>query len=160
MSRSTLLVFLACAAFAQQSIPSDEARLETAASWPRSEPLLRADTKSAEVGVVVRDDRGHPVGSLTKDDFQIEDSGKKPEITAFRAEAAGPAIAAHAGGSVQSVNPPAGAVPTTPPKFIGLFFDDFSMGPGEIMQARIAGKHFVKEALAQGELVASFFRFV
>ncbi len=109
---------------------------------------------------MVRDDRGHPVGGLTKDDFQVEDSGKNTEITAFRAETAGPAIVAHGGGSVQSVNPPAGAAPTTPPKFIGLFFDDFRTGPGEITQARIAGKHFVKEALAQGELVVSFFRFV
>jgi len=105
---------------------------------------------------VVRDDRGHPVGGLTKDDFQIEDSGGKAEITAFRAEAAGAAIAGQGAAFGQSGNPSAGVAPTTPPRFIGLFFDDFSMGPAEIMQARIAVTRFVKEAVEHGELVAVF----
>ena len=158
MSRLAVSCLLACAAIAQQGIPSDEARLQTGAYWPRSDLVLRAETKSVEVGVVVRDERGHPVGGLTKDDFQIEDSGKKADITAFRADVAQPAIAAQGTGSAsgQSVTPPTSATPTNARRYIGLFFDDFSMGPGEIMQARIAGKRFVKQALADGELVAVF----
>src|SRR6185437_7122475 len=155
MSRLAVSCLLACAAIAQQGIPSDEARLQTGAYWPRSDLVLRAETKSVEVGVVVRDERGRPVGGLTKDDFQIEDSGKKADITAFRADVAQPAIAPGTGSaSSESVTPPTSATPTNARRYIGLFFDDFSMGPGENMQARIAGKRFVKQALADGELVA------
>lgn len=155
MYRLTLLGFLACAAIAQQSIPSDEARLQSTDYWPRPQTVLRAESKLVEVGVVVRDNRGHPVGGLTKEDFEIEASGKKREIVAFTPEVSGPALAEPAA-TTQENSPAARALAKTSRRFIGIFFDDFSMSPSEITQSKIAAKRFLKEALDHGDQVAIF----
>ena len=57
---------------------------------PPVQYTLRTETRVVEVGVVVRDSRSHSVGGLTRDDFEIEDGGKKREITAFSTETSSP----------------------------------------------------------------------
>ena len=91
MSRPAFLAFLATAVIAQQNIPSNEARLRSNPYWPRSQTVLRAESKLVEAGVVVRDQSGRPVGGLTKEDFEIEESGKTRPIVAFTAEVSHPA---------------------------------------------------------------------
>ena len=158
MFRPAFLALLASAALAQQTIPSDEAKLQSTAYWPRYQTVLRVESKLVEVGVVVRDDRGHPVGGLTKEDFEIEDSGKKRDIVAFTREVSNPAPSPS--GSAAPVPhesaPAAGTAAKTSKRFIGIFFDDFSMSANEMAQSRIAAKRFLKEALDHGEQVAIF----
>jgi len=158
MTRSSLLAFLASAAIAQQSIPSNEAKLQSAPYWPRSQTVLRVESKLVEVGVVVRDKRGRPVGGLTKEDFAIEDSGKNRDIVAFTPEVShsAPSAAGPAAPVPHEDAPAAGTVAKTSRRFIGIFFDDFSMAASEMVQSKIAAKRFLKEALDHGEQVAIF----
>ena len=44
--------------------------------------MLKVEARLVEVGVVVRDNHGHILCGFTKDDFAIEDSGKKQVISA------------------------------------------------------------------------------
>jgi VWFA-related protein len=142
------------AASAQQGIPADEFQVTGSAYVPPSHTTLRVETRLVEVGVVVRDSHGRPVGGLTKDDFEVEDQGKGREITAFTAEHGTPPIAK--GGQPSPVTP-AGAATGARPRFLALVFDDFNMAAGELMPVRIAAKRFVAEGLGEGGRAAVFF---
>jgi len=121
---------------------------------PPSQYSLKADTRLVEVGVVVRESNGHTVGGLTRDDFEIEDGGKKREISAFTAETLVPRAAAP-GVAVPAT--PAAAASKAPPRYLGLVFDDLSMGPGDLIPARKAAKKFVSEGISPGDQVGIFF---
>src|ERR1017187_2513297 len=69
-------------------------RMRNSAWVPPVQYTLRTETRVVEVGVVVRDSRSHSAGGLTRDDFEIEDGGKKREITAFSTETSSPPAAA------------------------------------------------------------------
>ena len=120
---------------------------------PRTSYSLRVDTRLVEVGVVVRDRAGHAVGGLTRDQFEIEADGKKREIVAFTAEGSAGAPAAAAAPSPPSA--PA-ASPSPAPRFLGLLFDDFAMGPAELVPARIAARRFLRQGVAPNDQVAIF----
>ena len=152
------LSFLLClTAFlpAQQNIPPNEVTFR-ASNWaPRTQYTLKAETRLVEVGVVVRDSRNHSVGGLTRDDFIVEEGGKRREITAFTAETATQPAAALAPASRPSA--PALTPASTPPaRFLGLLFDDLSMGPGDLIPARKAAKEFLTHGVSPGDLVAVF----
>ena len=87
-----LLGCLTALALAQQGVPPDEMELHASAYIPPSQYALKTETRLVEVGVVVREANGHTVGGLTRDDFEVEDGGKKREITAFNAEVAAPPV--------------------------------------------------------------------
>jgi len=148
-----IFVLLCLAAFlpAQESIPPGEVAFR-ASNWaPRAQYVLKAETRLVEVGVVVRDSRGHSIGGLTRGDFTIEDGGKPREITAFTAETAAPPTALAAA----SASAPAASTP--PARYLGLLFDDLSMGPGDLMPARTAARKFLTQGVSPGDLVAIFF---
>ena len=92
--RSIPLGCVAALLFGQQRVPPDEMRLRNSAWVPPVQYTLRTETRVVEVGVVVRDSRSHSAGGLTRDDFEIEDGGKKREITAFSTETSSPPAAA------------------------------------------------------------------
>ena len=156
--RLSFLLFLTAFLSAQQNIPPKEVTFR-ASNWaPRAQYTLKAETRLVDVGVVVRDSRNHSVGGLTRDDFIVEEGGKRREITAFTAEsatqpaAAGPTIR-------QPASAPTPVTPTasTPPaRFLGLLFDDVSMGPGDLIPARKAAKEFLTRGVSPGDLVAVF----
>lgn len=144
---------------AQQGLPPGEIRLSSSEYWPRSQYTLRVEASLVEVGVVVRDSRGHSVGGFSRDDFEIEDSGKKRPITAFAVETYTRATAAPA--AMKPTEPaaaPAAAPhpPQKPPRFVGLFFDDFSIGAADLPQAKAAARRFLKEGVESGDRVAIF----
>ena len=121
--------------------------------WPRRQFTLRADSNLVEVGVVVRDSRGRTIGGLGKDDFEIEDAGRKQEITAFSVETFVPI-------AVQS--PTAKTADAAPEKtrsqlrYVALLFDDYSMPLAQQVYVKAAARRFVKEGLAQGDRVGLF----
>ncbi len=155
-----LSVLLCLTAFlpAQQNIPPNEVTFR-ASNWaPRTQYVLKAETRLVEVGVVVRDSRNHSVGGLTRGDFIVEEGGKPREITAFTAETATqPAAAAPT--IRQPASAPTPVTPTAstqPARFLGLLFDDLSMGPGDLIPARKAAKEFFAHGVSRGDLVAIF----
>ena len=155
-----LSVLLCLTAFlpAQQNIPPNEVTFR-ASNWaPRTQYVLKAETRLVEVGVVVRDSRNHSVGGLTRGDFIVEEGGKPREITAFTAETATqPAAAAPTIRQPASAPTPVTPTASTPPaRFLGLLFDDLSMGPGELIPARKAAKEFLTHGVSPGDLVAIF----
>ena len=156
-----LSVLLCLAAFlpAQQNIPPNEVTFR-ASNWaPRTQYVLKAETRLVEVGVVVRDSRNHSVGGLTRGDFIVEEGGKPRVITAFTAETA-TQPAATAPKIRQPASAPTPVTPTasTPPaRFLGLLFDDLSMGPGDLIPARKAAKEFLTHGVSPGDLVSIFF---
>jgi VWFA-related protein len=144
---------------AQQDIPPNEVTFR-ASNWaPHTGYTLKAESRLVEVGVVVRDSRNHSIGGLTRDDFTVEENGKLREITAFTPETATKPVAAL---------PPAGrpsapalalapsAASTPPARFLGLLFDDLSMGPEDLIPTRKAAKEFLNRGVSPGDLVAIF----
>jgi VWFA-related protein len=111
-----------------------------------------------EVPVVVRDGQHRAVAGLTKNNFEVYDTGVRQTITAFseqhftsQADAGSgtkPAIVAAA---------PAGAAgPKSEPRprYVALCFDDLNMDPLALKPVKEAAERFVKTALAPGDRVA------
>ena len=143
----------------QQRVPPDEMRLRNSAWVPPVQYTLRTETRVVEVGVVVRDSRSHAVGGLTRDDFEIEDGGKKRETTAFSTETSSHQAAASSGRATRAA-PPAVDAPgssAAPRRFVALLFDDLSMGQGDLVSTRKAAKKLLTEGLSAGDMVGIFF---
>jgi VWFA-related protein len=153
LRRSTLLslvlFLLAAGSSSSQQVPDpNEVRVHSSVYWPRSQFTVRVNTKLVEVGVVVRDARGRTISGLSRGDFDVEDSGKKREITAFAVETSS---ALPVSGEREKL-----ADSRVRPRFVALLFDDFSMGASELAQVKTAAKLFLKEGLSTGDRVAIF----
>lgn len=133
--------------------PQDEVRVRSSAYWPRSRYTLRVDTSLVEVGVVVRDGKGRTVGGLSRDNFEIDDAGKKREITVFSPETSLRTVAA-----VAREQPAAAeaAITQASPRFVALLFDDLTISASELIQVKTAAKRFVREGLSTGDMVGIF----
>jgi VWFA-related protein len=143
------LALAAAAVLAAQGIDPKEMRMSAVPYLPKPAYSMRAEARLVDVGVVVRDNRGHSVSGLTKGDFQIHDNGKPREVTAFSVHNFVPAAAA------PSATIPAGAPARQPekPRFVGLVFDDLGMPPGDLYHARTAAKRFLESGMAAGDRV-------
>jgi VWFA-related protein len=134
---------LTCFALATaQSIAPDEIRSRTVPYVPPSTVTLRTEVRVVEVPVVVRDGQGRAVAGLTKDDFEIQDQGKKQTITAFSVQSS-----AHQSNAAGSKDQPR-------PRFLALCFDDLHLVPAALIPVKEAAERFVKTALAPGDRVA------
>jgi VWFA-related protein len=126
--------------------------------------VLHAEARLVEVQIVVRDARGRPVKGLSRDDFEVLDSGKRREVVAFSVEntasastAPGKQPEAHATASAPV--PPSVPLPArlaSAGRSIVLFFDDVNTPPGDLGRAKIAASRFIKEELSAGDRVAIF----
>jgi VWFA-related protein len=139
---------------AAQSIAPDEMHARTVPYVPPSPVTLRTQVDLVEVPVVVRDGR-RAVAGLTRDDFEIYDSGKKQAIIAFsvqnfqsRSEAAGGAKRAPAAAESEAASPR--------PRFLALLFDDLYTDQFALKPAKDAAIRFVKTGLAPGDRAAVF----
>jgi VWFA-related protein len=140
----------------QQKVPADELRVRAAAYVPPSLYSVRTETRLVEVGAVVRDGRNRTVGGLTRDDFEIEEGGKKREITAFAAEVSKPPATA-AAKTAPGATPPRTELASKPPaRFLALLFDDLSMKAGDLIPARIAARKFLAQGISAGDQVSIF----
>lgn len=149
--RRWLPVSLAASAalLAAQGVDPKELRMSAVPYLPKPVYTIGAEARLVDVGVVVRDNRGHAVGGLTKADFQVRDNGKPREITAFSVHRFVPAGAAPA-----AISTAAPAPLPDKPRFVGLVFDDLGMPPADLSHARTAAKRFLKSGIAAGDRVA------
>ncbi len=156
--RMLALPLLAGAAvLAAQSLDPQEAHLTVAWYLPKPAVTIKVETRLVEIGVVVRDSHGHSVGGLAKSDFEVRDEGKRREITAFSVQSLVPAgtAAAHAP-SAQGAAPTAAPSAEPQPRWVGMVFDDISMPPSDLYNAKAAAKRFLKDGLAANDRVGVF----
>src|SRR5262249_32174668 len=121
-------------------------------------PVFRTTTNVVEVPVVVRDNQGRAVGSLTQEDFQIFDRGKPQKILKFTVEqSAGPDRMVPVGSSpaVQVVEP---AIPAAvaPERFVAYLFDDAHIKINDLASVREAAERHMKRALGPKTRAAIF----
>jgi VWFA-related protein len=128
---------LICVYLAAQSIPPDEIRSRTV-PYVLPQVILRTDVRVVEVPAVVRDAKGRAVAGLTRDDFKIDDDGKRQTITSF---------------SVQSSARKDETAPTKA-RFLALVFDDLHLSPGALPPVKQAAERFVKNSPAPGDRAA------
>jgi VWFA-related protein len=151
---STCLAVLATIAFLRpalaQSVAPDEMHARTVPYLPPSQVALRSDVNVVDVPVVVRDGQRRAVAGLTRDDFEIYDSGRKQTITSF---------------SEQRFTPPqkpgvandpslAAAHAKPAPRLVALCFDDLHTDAPNLKAAKDAAERFVRTSLAPNDRVA------
>lgn len=119
---------------------------------------FRVNVKLVLARVVVRDARGHVIGNLHKEDFQIFDDGKPQVISDFDVEHIGaqPAVTAAATNSGQpNAVQPGATAPSLPARYVAYLFDDVHLNFQDLAAVRAAAEHRF-EALAPTERAAIF----
>jgi VWFA-related protein len=150
------LAALACLGLAvAQSVAPDECHARTFPYVPPSPVTLRTEVDVVEVPVVVRDGQHRAVAGLTRDDFELYDTGKKQTIASFSVESfAPPADAADGTKPAGAPAAPSGEKGGPRPRFMALCFDDLNMSLPALKPVKDAAERFVKTALAPGDRVA------
>src|SRR5271170_155779 len=128
-----------------------ESQQNSAELTSRDEPTtFKVNVKLVVVRAVVRDQQGHAIGTLHKEDFQIFDKGKPQIITQFEVEQPG-AITAKARqtseenpDALTGAQPPsAGPLSVVPERFVAYVFDDVHLQFGDLARVRQAAeRHF------------------
>ena len=110
----------------------------------RDEPTtFKVNVRLVLVRVVARDAKGHAVGNLRKEDFQLFDKGKPQLISQFSVERPGEHVALAskssepiAGEAPAEVSTTTGKTPDVPERFIAFVFDDVHLKFGDLAQVR------------------------
>jgi VWFA-related protein len=108
-------------------------------------PAFKVNVNLVLVRVVVRDSKGHVIGNLHKDDFQLFDNRKPQVITQFSAEQPGAQVPQAQKTSEENPGekPGNGQPPSVPERFIAYVFDDVHLKFGDLAQVRDATvRHF------------------
>ncbi len=93
------------------------------------------------VRVVVRDAHGQPLGTLTKDDFEVFDNDKLQTLTGFTLKKRDSSTAAKAG----TVAEAAAAAPRTHSRFTIFLFDDVHLAAEDLMRVKDASIQLLSE---------------
>jgi len=112
----------------------------------RDEPTtFKVNVRLVLVRVVARDAKGHAVGNLHKEAFQLFDKGKPQVISQFSEERPGEHVALAskssepiAGEAPREVSTTNGKAPDVPERFIAFVFDDVHLKFGDLAQVRAA----------------------
>jgi VWFA-related protein len=121
---------------------------------------VRVQRNLVLVRVVVRDSNGRPVGGLQKENFSLTDNGKPQTLSHFSVEI--PAEKAHTGTPAPAeeadleAEPETQLAPTTPERYLALFFDDVHMRFEDIVRTRQAAERYLSSALQPGDRVGIF----
>ncbi len=117
----------------------------------RDAEALKVSVNLVLVSVVLRDAKGHAVGSFGKDDFRLLDDGKPQVITRFSVETAGSGMAAPEG----PAQAPITGKSVTVERATAYLFDDVHSSLEDLAHARdAAGRHL--GSLKAGESAAVF----
>lgn len=128
-------------------LPAAEKQESSAEIVSHDEPTtFKVNVKLVVVRAVVRDEQGHAVGNLRKEDFQVFDKGKPQVITQFEVEKPGE-IAARARqrsvedskGSLEAASSNSNAA-VMPERYIAYVFDDVHLAFGDLAQVRQAAE--------------------
>jgi VWFA-related protein len=141
-------------ALALLTVAQDSAR--TTAAQNDSASSIKSESKLILVRVVVRDAKGKAVAGLGKNDFQIFDNKREQTISYFSTEAPGtaPAEATTASLTSQKSSAETTGEAARPHRFTAIFFDDYHLQPGDLMQVRDAAKRYLSKSLADDARVA------
>ena len=126
-------------------------------STPSGGPVtIKSRVTLVSAPVVVRDSDGRAIGSLTRDDFEITDNGKRQTISKFAVEkfTGVGKVEVPAGAPTPNSGPPQAPNPAMPDRYVAFFFDDLSMAPSELAQAREAAWRYMKNSIRPTERVA------
>jgi VWFA-related protein len=112
------------------------------------------------VRVVVRDSKGRVHGNLGKDDFSLFDNGKPQAIAGFSVEeVSAPPVASKTPAKKElkpAPVPETPSVPSTPQRFVALYFDDLHMGIPDVGRSRAAADRYLTSVLQPQDRVAIF----
>ncbi len=111
------------------------------------------------ITVVVRDDKGHALGNLTKEDFRILDNGKPQVISRFTVEKPGstPVVI-----EPETVEPGAAPKPANAPppvlatRFVAYLFDDVHLQWDDLARVRDAARLFLASSLQPSDRAAIY----
>jgi VWFA-related protein len=122
---------------------------------------LQVERNLVLVRVVVRDAKGAPVETLRKEDFQLFDRGKPQTISQFSLEKPALKAAAKPAGTQpetaeKATEEESPSPPSTPNRFLGLYFDDVHTTFEEMGRARDAADHYLTSATQPGDRVGIF----
>ncbi len=136
-----------------QTIAPGEMHARTVPYVPPSPVRLRTEVDVVEVPVVVRDGQHRAVAGLTRNNFEIYDTGVRQTITAFSEQRFTPHVDAGGGAKAVAANA-AGPKGESRPRFVALCFDDLNTEALALKPAKEAAERFVKTSLAPGDRVA------
>ncbi len=152
---------ITASALAAQTAPAAQTPTQAAEiTTTETAVTFRSSTNLVPVTVVVRDGKGHAIGNLTIDDFQLFDNGKPQMISKFsveslakapdptpastpRHEAAAPAAPPVAGGTAMADANPDGI----PDRFVAYLFDDLHMSLNDLVYTRDAAKRQIDASM-------------
>lgn len=122
---------------------------------------FKVNVNLVTVRVVVRDEQGHAVGNLRREQFQLFDRGKPQTIDRFSVEVPAALRSDHAADVPGTQAPPPGvepapALPAPPDRYIAFVFDDIHTTAEDLIRARQAAEKHLAEAVLNTDRIAIF----
>jgi VWFA-related protein len=134
-----LLAVLACATFLRSETAQVTPEATSEVISKEASVTFKSTSNLVPVPVVVRDSKGHAIGSLSRDDFQLFDNGKLQVISRFTIEKT--EVHTSAAKAEQPAAPGAPATPESdgiPDRFTAYLFDDLHLSYSEMKYTRDA----------------------
>jgi VWFA-related protein len=141
-----LVVLTACVIVsARQQAPSAQ-----------NSPTIKANVNEVLIPVVVRDEQGHSVGGLTREDFRVFDDGKPQAINGFMVIRRSPDEPGKSASSSSSGDGAAVVPGATSPaqRFVVFLFDDLNLSSSDLSQAQTAVSKVLDTALVSADMAA------